>query len=243
VPRPVRLESDKDLLDFALELFRKGVAGHSYADGKTAIRDAALIGILATRAPRNGSLSPVEIGQQLQKRNGVYWLCFGEADMKGDHRHSYPLPHVLTPILHAYIEQVRPAWGGHHTPRLWVGIRNRALTPAAVAKIVRRRTKDRFGTGYGPHWFRKCLTTTAALEAPESVLDVCRIQDHSPQVSLKHYNKATAVKTVGRHVARIDRLQQQTRQLAMRAFGERRRLGKARARCPPSTIHDADEHL
>lgn len=226
VPRPVRIESDRDLLDFALELFEKGLARKSYAGGKTAIRDAAVIGILATRAPRNRSLSGAEIGQQLQKRNGVYWLCFGAADMKGGHAHSYSLPDVLTPILDAYIGKVRPAWGGHDTPRLWVGIRNRALTPAAIAKIVRRRTTDRFGTGYGPQWFRKCLTTMAALEAPEAVLDICRILDHSPQMSLARYNKATAVKTAERHGARIERLQRQSRLLALRAFSQRRGLGK-----------------
>lgn len=226
-PRDVTLESDKDLIAFALDLFEQGKAGRSYAGGKTAIRDAAIIGIFATRAPRNGSLAGTELGQQLRKRDGIYWLCFGEPDMKGDHPLSYPLPAMLSPILDLYIEQVRPPWGGHHTPRLWVGFRGRPLSSAALAKVVRRRTKARFDTGRGPHWFRKCMTTMAALDAPEAMLDVCAILDHSPAVSLKHYNDATGIVAVGRHVTRITRLQDKTRLLAKRAFAQRSGLTSA----------------
>jgi hypothetical protein len=221
VPRHVVLQSDDDLVALALALFAKGLAGKSYAGGKTAIRDAALIGILATRAPRNRTLSRVELGRQLQKRGEGYWMSLEAADMKGDQPLGYALPDILTPVLKTYIEHVRPALGGNDTPLLWVGTRGRALSPAGLAKIIRRRTRARFGTGNGPQWFRKCLTTMAAMKTPEMVLDVCVMLGHSPTVSLKHYNAADAMMAAQRHDERISRLQDKTRLLAAQAFGRK----------------------
>jgi hypothetical protein len=221
VPRAVTIESPQDLLDLALALFQKGLAGQSYSGGKMAIRDAALIGILATRAPRNGALSQVELGQQLYERDGTYWLSFREKDMKGDQPLGYPLPTALTPVLNTYFQHVRSELGGNHTTRVWVGARNQPVSAAALAKAVRRRTRECFGTAHSPHWFRKCLTTTAALEAPEMVLDVCTMLGHSPSVSLRHYNEAIGAAAAQRQDARISRLQKETRLLARRAFRTR----------------------
>lgn len=110
-----------------------------------------------------------------------------------------------------------------HTPCLWVGTRGRPMSARDLGKVVRRRTKAWFGVAKGPHWFRKCLTTTAALATPEAMLDVCSILGHSPEVSLRHYNAANAVTAAQRHNQRITRLKARTWLRAARVFGWRER--------------------
>jgi hypothetical protein len=219
VPRPVQLETPEDLLGLALALYREGRAGRSYAGGRTALRDAALIGILATRAPRIGSVAAMQLGRHLQKRGETYWVWLEEQMMKGGNPLGYALPTAVTPLLDAYLISVRPAFGGNDTPYLWLGPRDKAAVSAAgLAKIVCRRTKAYFGTSRGPHWIRKCLTTAAALDSPERALDVCTMLSHSPAVALKYYNAAGATVAGRRHDQRVSRLQERTRQVAIEAF-------------------------
>jgi hypothetical protein len=212
------------------------MAGEGYAKGMVALRDAALIGILATSAPRRRSIHEMEIGRQVQKRDGVYWLCFEESNMKTGQRLKYPLPDVLTAMLDAYVQIARPAMGGASAKAFWIGPGGREITHGSIYQIVTRRTDEAFGRQHGLHWFRKCLTTEAALDAPGTMLDVCARLGHSPAVSLKHYNNANAVAAARRHDKNVSNLMDATKRIAERAFAEqaqvvqgRRLAGRSRA--------------
>lgn len=217
-PRRVDTVSTQVLFQHVLALHQAGLAGNAYAKGYAALRDAAVLGILVTLAPRVRSLSAMRLGQHIRKVDGVYQFTFEAEDMKGHDPLAYPATEALTKVLDDYLTLARPAMGGDGTDMLWMGTRHEALDAHGLGKLCRRRTRGWLGQERGPHWFRKCLTTTAVLQGPHLALDAAAVLGHTPQVSLKHYNQASAAEAARRHNDRITRLRQQTAGLAERMF-------------------------
>ncbi len=91
--------------------------------------------------------------------------------------------------------------------------------PAAVAHVMRANCRRWFGVGFGPHWLRHCVITTAVLQDPQSALDAAIVLGHSSRVALQDYNHATAVSAADRLSTRITRLQREIEALARNAFG------------------------
>lgn len=220
VPRTVATVSVHDLLARVHALFEAGCRGASYAQGRTAIRDAALLAILVTRAPRICSLARMELNRHLLRQGDGFEIAFDRDDTKTATPLAWALPSAVAPIVASYLGIVRPAMqGSAATPRLWVGTKGKALNQRAVARIVRRRTAAWFGQAKGPHWFRKCLTTSAADMAPELAFDAAAVMGHTPQVALAHYNKASGRGAAKRHGKRLTRLRRQTASLTRSFYG------------------------
>jgi hypothetical protein len=219
-PRRVTVRDFRELLDRTCQLYHEGLAKRSTLRGKEAIRDAAILGLLTLRGPRVASLAAIEIGKHLTRHDSGYWLWLTEDIIKTEPSISYPLDDVLTPILDTYLGEVRPAFGGNATTSLWLWVTGTDLCAGTIAGIVRRRTLAWFGEARGPHWFRKCLTTTVTLESPELALDVTKILGHSPEVAIRNYNMASAAAALRRHGTRLSARRKATAGLAARAFGE-----------------------
>ncbi len=81
-PRRVDTVPNQVLFQHVLALHEAGLAGNAYAKGYAALRDAAVLGILVTLAPRVRSLSAMRLGQHIRKVDGVYQLTFEAEDMK-----------------------------------------------------------------------------------------------------------------------------------------------------------------
>jgi len=229
-PKHVPVRDYREIRDCALALYREGQAGRGYARGRAAIRDAAIIATMAVRAPRRGAFSSARVSD-LEKIDGVYWLSLPATTSKTRTPLRYALASECTEVFDQYLDEVRPAFGGNRSEALWMGTRQQPLPPADIGRIVRRRTKQWFGQGRGPHWLRACVTTTATMEDPIAAFDAAIVLGHSATTALKHYNKATGVAALDRHGVRIQELEDRTRLLAGRAFGwsdrGKERLGKA----------------
>ena len=227
-PQTVTLVSVSDLLTRIEALFQAGIQGSSYAQGSTAVRDAAILGILATRAPRIGSLARMELGRQLQRTGDGFEVVFESEDTKTGMPLAWPLPERIAPILRHYLDIVRPKLNGSaRTPSVWVGTRGHPMNERAISKIVRRRTAEWFDTPRGPHWFRKCLTTWAAEEVPEHAFDASAVLGHSPAIAIAHYNKATARAAARRHGERLRALRRKSASLARAILGNSEALAGA----------------
>ncbi|WP_237213330.1 hypothetical protein [Falsiroseomonas oryziterrae] len=228
VPKPFSIVESGELLRRALELFEAGRRGERYAGGAAAIRDAALLGLLAAHAPRIGSIAAMRVGVQLRRTGEGYTVDFGEEDIKTRRRLSYDLHPALVPVFDVYVADARPALGGSGTETLWCGTKERALGVGGLSKIVFRRTREWLGVAHGPHWFRKCLRTTAARYSPEAALDAAALLGHGAEVSVRHYMEAGATAALERHAKRIAHRRERGRLLAERFFAEgeraRRRL-------------------
>jgi len=208
-----------ELLSRALALFQSGKCGEGYANGKLAIRDAAILGLLAAQAPRVGSVGSMQLGARLLRNSSGFSVSFAGHDMKTREAHGFPLQTELTEVLGFYIDKIRPLLVGQRpTDMLWIGHRGVPMQPRDIGKMVRRRCRDWFGVAEGPHWFRKCLRTTASLEGPEFALDASAVLAHSHQTSAKYYVKAQASRAAERHGIHLAKLRQRTAPLAASAF-------------------------
>lgn len=92
------------------------------------------------------------------------------------------------------------------TEALWISTRGGPLSLPGMNFRLRTLSLERFGVAFGAQRFRASLTTTQALESPETPLDAAAILGHSPEVSLLHYNQATAVRAAKRHADNLREL-------------------------------------
>lgn len=218
-PRWKHVRDSGELLSRALALFQSGKCGEGYANGKLAIRDAAILGLLAAQAPRVGSVGSMQLGARLLRNSSGFSVSFAGHDMKTREAHGFPLQTELTEVLGFYIDKIRPLLVGQRpTDMLWIGHRGEPMQPRDIGKMVRRRCRDWFGVAEGPHWFRKCLRTTASLEGPEFALDASAVLAHSPETSVMYYVKAQASRAAERHGIHLAKLRQRTAPLAASAF-------------------------
>ena len=219
-PRSFTTRDSLELLDLALDLFREGLAGLGYANGHAAVRDAALLGLLATRAPRIASIAKMKIGQHLRATPGGYTVAFDADALKAGTTLEYPVHEKLVPVFAHYLHVSRlKLGGGGDTDALWRGTKSKSLSERSLTKIVLRRTATWFACAHGPHWFRKCLRTTAARRGPDFAYDAAATMGHSAKTSIDHYADATSLYAMRRHSDRVTRLRRETRALAASRFG------------------------
>ncbi len=195
-----------------MALFDRGLAMHSAARRRNAVRDAALLGLLATCAPRRRSVHAMEVGLQLTRGGNTYRLRFRPEDMKASNELDHDLLDALTPVFDRYLQVERCellGMAGHR--RVWVNRTGAPLGMRGISKAVTERTRRHLGHELGMQIFRHCLTTTAVLVSPQAALDVPVVLGHTPAVSRQNYNRATAVAAAGRHA---DRMVERTRRLS-----------------------------
>jgi site-specific recombinase XerC len=235
-PRPVATRDQSEIIDQIQVLHAKARAGgFRYANGATGLRDAALMAILASRAPRIGELAAMDIGQHLVWQNGQWAMWVASQTNKNDRARHIPLPGWVQPIMADYIGLGRPRLGGHLTPALWLSTQRKRCPISTLSERVVHWTRRWFGAPHGPHWLRKCFTTTIANEHPELLPDTAVVLDHSPPVALAFYNRATTQIAGGRHNERIDARIAQGEE-AGRAFLDRMRPPATRRSTAPPTL-------
>jgi hypothetical protein len=209
-PRKIEVRDNRELLQRALDLHAEGLTGKGYAEGKIALRDAAVMALLAWHGTRARALTGMRIDSSISLRHDRYWVAFDVDDTKMHHRYEIPLPVALTRVFDDYLHSARPHLGGLTSNALWMSISREPLTQRGVTEIARSRTLQWFGVERGPHWFRKCITTTVRLVAPELALEAAIVMDHSLAVAQEHYNMAKGVAAAQRHEERINRRIAQT---------------------------------
>ncbi|MGK7870550.1 hypothetical protein [Falsiroseomonas sp. E2-1-a20] len=212
-----------DLYAWAAALSEAGMARLHSRVGRAAVRDGALLGLLALFAPRVGELAATKLRDHLYEEGASFRLHLPGSITKTGRGRGFVLPEPLAGLMRRYLEHVRPHWQpSSGDPHLWLSLRRRALNRKVIQEIVANRVEAWTGERRRPHWFRKCLTTTAALRGASFAYDTALVMGHSPTVALRHYNMATAVEAADRHAERLRRMRDETRALAMRFYDEQR---------------------
>jgi hypothetical protein len=170
------------------------------------IRDAALIGIMASRAPRLRPPAGMRVGRNLQRIGENWKLLFEEDLMKGGRSaHELPLGPRVVAIIARHIAVERQELLGVETHDfVWVAAHGGPLSEKGIDFMLRSRTKKQFGVAFEAHRFRTGLTTTQAQVDGKNMLGTSRILAHDPAVALKHYNRANTFEACRRHEAYID---------------------------------------
>ena len=207
--RPRFVPDSREAELWAEALFIEGLSLSDPVARRLQVRDAAFIGMMASRAPRRRAAAGMRLGRNL-RRVGDSWesweLFFDKGLMKGG-RSSLELP--LGPrvgkIIERYIEvERRELLDGATHDFVWVTKSGEPWSEKGIDFMMRTRTKARFGVAFGTHRFRTSLTTTQAIVDGRNLLGTSRILAHSPAVALKHYNRAGALEASRRHDAYMD---------------------------------------
>jgi hypothetical protein len=170
------------------------------------IRDAAFIGMMASRAPRRRAAVGMRLGHNLRRVGDDWELFFDASLMKGGRTSLHlPLGPRVGKIFTRYIEVERQELvrGATHD-FVWVTKSGDPWSDKGTDFMMRTRTKVRFGVAFGSHRFRTSLTTTQAIVDGRNLLGTSRILAHSPAVALKHYNRAGSLEASRRHDAYMD---------------------------------------
>jgi hypothetical protein len=221
--KTVPMVDSLDLYAWAAALSEAGMARLHSRVGRAAVRDGALLGLLALFAPRVGELAATRLGEHLREEGGSFRLHLPGSITKTGRGRGFVLSEPVAGLMRRYLEHVRPHWEpSSGDPHLWLSLRRRALSLKVIQGIVPDRVEAWTGQRRGPHWFRKCMTTTAALRGASFAYDTALVMGHSPTVALRHYTMATAVDAADRHAERLRRKRAETRALAMDFYAEQR---------------------
>jgi hypothetical protein len=204
--RPRFVPDSRDAELWAETLFIEALSLPDPAERQRQVRDAAFIGMMASRAPRRRAAVGMRLGHNLRRVEDNWELFFDESLMKGGRSNlQLPLGPRIGKIFTRYIEVERQELlrGATHD-FVWVAKSGDPWSEKGTDFMLRNRTKARFGVAFGSHRFRTSLTTTQAIVDGANLLGTSRILAHSPTVALKHYNRAGAIEASRRHDARMD---------------------------------------
>lgn len=200
------------LLAWAEELFAQASLLSRPASRRAQIREAVIIALLATRAPRLRTLTAFKIDTHL-RHDGNKWILDQTADITKQQRQLVlPISEEVRIMLDRYLTAERQELlQGESHDSVWISTRGKPLAEATISSRLRRRTKQRFGVAFGPHLFRASLATTLALDSPGRALDASTLLGHSsPQTTINSYNRASASAAARRHGDRLQRLRRAT---------------------------------
>ena len=187
-------------------------------------RDALVIALLTTRAPRLRSISLVRLGVNLLRDEDRFRFIFRPEDTKTGKRLEYAMPDWLCPHAATYIDVerdyllARGVGTGKPTDALWIGDAGEPLAEAGVARLVFRLSDRWLDNRFGAQAFRPALTTAMAEADPTNPGAAAALLGHSPEVSEAYYNKARAGRAAKTYLADMAAERQNTRGLATREF-------------------------
>jgi hypothetical protein len=225
---PKELAVDHEtLLRWSKEMFGRAMSLPPGLQRAHQYRDALVIGVLTTRAPRLRSISLIQIGVNLLRDDEHFRFIFRPRDTKTERRLEYALPDWLCPHMVHYIDVERDyllARGngtGRLTDSLWVGDAGEPLTEYGVASLVFRLSERWLDNRFGAHAFRAALTTAMAEADPANPGAAAALLGHSPEVSEAYYNKARADQAAEAFLAATAAERESTRSLAMQEFRDK----------------------
>lgn len=229
-PRGRRPRSARELFDWGMAVLEGASACSSRYEAAIALRDGLIIALLAARAMRVGELQRLNLGGRLVRgRGGQSWrMEWVPEDRKAGGTLGYAMPEVLVPHLERYLRTARPLLlRGRSTDAVWISLRGGPLAREGLQAIILRRSARRFGgdQAFGPHVFRHALTTSTALDVPETPGLSASILGHGLDVSEKHYNRAGGVMAAQSYGEVLDDLAKMGARELARLF--RREAGEA----------------
>lgn len=218
-PKPTVVRDVAEVMAHVRRLHRQGLEAPDGPERWRALRDAALLAMLATRAPRVGSLVVMTLDRHITLRPDRTWfVVYPFEHTKGGKVLDYPLAPEPSAMLTDYLENARarfPRAGS--TDRLWMGMKG-PMTREGLQRIVECRTLAWFGQAHGPHAFRKWLRTSAARRDPGLAMDAGDVMGHTAEVSAQHYAEATNLHAALRHGDRLAERRARHAGRAERAF-------------------------
>lgn len=176
-----------------------------------------IIALLAARPLRIRNFQAIVVGQSLRWDGQGYWLTFSAEETKTGRLIDEPRPADLIPYLEAFLRKWRPILlrqgikycQSRAHRRLWVDKFGKPMQEATLRDLIKRHTRNEFGTAVWPHLFRDCLLTSVAIDQPDLMRISASLLGHlSSKTGEKHYNQAHMLDASRRFGAAIRELRQ-----------------------------------
>ncbi len=219
-PRRRELKDMRELHAWGLAMTDAAAPGLPRFSACVAFRNGVILALLATCAPRLGSLVAMHDGIHLvAEPDGTYRVMFRERDTKNRGVVDYVLPEPLSAVLQTYRTRVRPVLMGEaRHDILWVGREGRPLREAGLSQMVRRAMFRQFGKEEGPHYFRHVVASAIAEFLPARRGLAAAVLGHSLAVSDGVYTQLDARAAARRFSAQTRQDRERTRLHAARLF-------------------------
>lgn len=206
-PRQARMVEHRDTQEVLARLRDAHSKAMEQSDGperRRLLRDIALLGVLATRAPRKASLATLRLNTDLRlATDGRYAMRIPPKRSKTERPLEFVLDAEVSHWMGSYLQLSRSGFpGSGATDALWMGMKG-PLGPEGISKVAEDWTRGWFGKAYGPHAFRKWLRQSATDRHPHLARDTEVVMGHSPEVALQHYTAARQVAAAQRHASNL----------------------------------------
>jgi integrase len=193
-------------------------------------RDGLMISVLAYRPVRLKNFASMRLGHHLTKVGGCWQILFAADETKSHVPYEAIVPSALVARLERYLEVHRPVLlrgecvGGatKGTPTaertakapinpgldaLWVSETGTHLVSEVIQRRIFDHTRQEFGRGISPHFFRDAAATSIAVENPRHVGDASLVLGHAGQrMTEKHYNHARSLEASRRQAETLTQL-------------------------------------
>lgn len=180
-------------------------------------RDGLIIALLAYRPVRLKNFASMRLGRHLTKVGRCWLILFAADETKSQVPYEAIVPSALAPRLERYLdvhrrillrgECIGGATKGGPTPErtakapvdpgldaLWVSEVGTQLVSEVMQRRIFDHTRQEFGRGISPHFFRDAAATSIAVENPRHVGDASLVLGHAGhRMTEKHYNHARSL--------------------------------------------------
>ena len=198
VPTVVLRVSTADLVSFGVEMMEKT---YFAIDPPSAVhfRTGLQIAHLALRPWRADAFSNILIGEHLKKTASGWRLVAPRAQTRIKKNASGDYPRRLLKYLTRYLEHHREILrkGGNGGSMLWLIPEGMPFSKGLLHYYLTKATRNRFGDAIYPHAFRKCLTTTIAIDNPAAIAIVPTALGHGHRTNEEWYNMAGSMSAFG----------------------------------------------
>jgi hypothetical protein len=218
-PKPVIVRDAAEVMVRVRQLHRLGLAAADEPEKWRSLRDAAVLAILLSRAPRLRSLAAMTMNHHIELQpDGRWHLRFPGEHTKNGRMLDFRLDAEGSRTLTDYLEHARPRFPrAGTTEMLWMGMRG-SMTREGIQAIAERHTLAWYGQVQRPHAFRKWLRASAARRSPELAMDSADVMGHTAEVSVKYYSEASSLHAALRHADRLAERRARQAGRAERAF-------------------------
>ena len=163
----------------------------------------------------------MRLGRHLTKVGGCWQILFAADETKSHVPYEATFPSALTPRLEQYLDVHRPVlMRGEQADgktdaqpihpeldALWVSEIGTQLVPEVFQRRIFDHTRQEFGHGISPHFFRDCAATSIAVDNPKHIGDASLVLSHAGHaMTEKHYNHARSLEVSRKHSATLTQL-------------------------------------
>ena len=169
-------------------------------------RDGLAIALLSLWPIRRRSMAALTVSRHIVRSGRTLTINLFGADTKTGRPNSFVVPAKLSPYMIYYLDVMRPhLLRSVSNDAFWVSQHGRELTDGALYLIIRRHTRQHFGTPMGMHDFRRAAATSLAIEAPDKIGLASSLLQHTNQDTTgRHYNLAASAVASKRFRKAID---------------------------------------